>query len=647
MKQILLLLHFAFYILHSLAQNVGIGTSTPNALLHVKNATSGNIFSGSQPATMIVEDSGNTILHIAGNTGSSFERTGIRISEPPYRSDIYFYGPNQQLNIGVLGRNQLVVHNNGMMVHNQLSSPSLDNSALLQLTSANRGVLLPRLSIAARQAIPNPSTSLLLYQTDNDSGFYYNAATPAAPEWSKLLTTTDQLFDRVDSISLLRNHRNYNDNFLFGRNLLPPDTAIVDNVFFFNKSKGAFRAGSIGSDAWAPQNIGFASFATGIDTRASGFSSFAGGQNTIALGEYSFATGLGTVAKTDGSFVVGEYNDTSQTFGSTGSANEQALFTIGNGINSTNRRNVFSVLRGGQVGINKIIPSGFLRATGTLNIRSTDFGEKQIVLENALDFTNQASITYQDRHVIFQNTDNGGSFWDFKSSTGITEILLSSNGDLDIKGDLTLGPSRSLGVNTTSPSAPAHIVRMGVSGGSFNANSVAILESNDHGYLQFSNPDNKEAGILSGNVSTGIRSSVIFNTDSSLAFSSGGKTTRAVISKTGEMGIGTTTPAAKLDVNGKVKLGTNGTILASVIKVTVNKDVPPIAAGGTSFQNFTVTNATLGGSVIISPSGTLNAGIVIGSARVINTNLVEVRFINTSGIAIDIPAMDFYVTVVQ
>ena len=89
MKQLLLLLHFAFYILHSLAQNVGIGTSTPNALLHVKNATSGNIFSGSQPATMIVEDSGNTILHIAGNTGSSFERTGIRISEPPYRSDIY------------------------------------------------------------------------------------------------------------------------------------------------------------------------------------------------------------------------------------------------------------------------------------------------------------------------------------------------------------------------------------------------------------------------------------------------------------------------------------------------------------------------------------------------------------------------------
>ena len=647
MKQILLLLHFAFYILHSLAQNVGIGTSTPNALLHVKNATSGNVFSGSQPATMIVEDSGNTILHIAGNTGSSFERTGIRISEPPYRSDIYFYGPNQQLNIGVLGRNQLVVHNNGLMVHNQLSSPSLDNSALLQLTSANRGVLLPRLSFAARQAIPNPSTSLLLYQTDNDSGFYYNAATPTAPEWNKLLATNDQLFDRVDSISLLRNRIHFGDDFLIGRNLLPPDTAITDNLLFFHKSKGAFRAGSISTDAWAPQNIGSSSFATGIDATASGIAAFAGGNGAQAIGTHAFAFGLATVAKTNGSFVVGEYNDTAKAFGITGTADEQPLFTVGNGITSFNRRNVFSVLRGGQVGINKTIPSGFSRATGTLNIRSTDFDEKQIVLESALDFTNQASITYQDRHVIFQNTDNGGSFWDFKSSTGNTEILLSSNGDINMKGDLTLGPSRSLGVNTTSPSAPAHIVSTGVSGGSFNAKSVAILESSDHGYLQFSNPDNKEAGILSGNVSTGIRSSVIFSTDSSLTFRTGGNATRAVISKTGEMGIGTTTPAAKLDVNGKVKLGTNGTILASVIKVTVNKDVPSIAAGATSFQNFTVPNAVIGGSVIISPGGALNAGMVIGSARVPNTNLVEVRFINTSTIAIDLPIMDFYVTVVQ
>ena len=51
-------------------------------------------------------------------------------------------------------------------------------SALLEISSTNKGVLIPRMTIAQRNAIPSPVNGLLIFQTDGSSGFYYyyNAA---------------------------------------------------------------------------------------------------------------------------------------------------------------------------------------------------------------------------------------------------------------------------------------------------------------------------------------------------------------------------------------------------------------------------------------------------------------------------------------
>jgi hypothetical protein len=48
-----------------------------------------------------------------------------------------------------------------------------DNSAVLDVKHTSKGVLLPRLSQAQRNQIVNPATGLLVYQTDNQPGFYY------------------------------------------------------------------------------------------------------------------------------------------------------------------------------------------------------------------------------------------------------------------------------------------------------------------------------------------------------------------------------------------------------------------------------------------------------------------------------------------
>jgi trimeric autotransporter adhesin len=58
-----------------------------------------------------------------------------------------------------------------------------DASSLLDVSSTAKGILVPRMTQAQRNAIGSPATGLMIYQTDNTPGFYYNAGTPAAKVW--------------------------------------------------------------------------------------------------------------------------------------------------------------------------------------------------------------------------------------------------------------------------------------------------------------------------------------------------------------------------------------------------------------------------------------------------------------------------------
>jgi hypothetical protein len=48
-----------------------------------------------------------------------------------------------------------------------------DGSAQLDVSSTNKGILIPRMSRAERDAIITPATGLLVFQTDETDGFYY------------------------------------------------------------------------------------------------------------------------------------------------------------------------------------------------------------------------------------------------------------------------------------------------------------------------------------------------------------------------------------------------------------------------------------------------------------------------------------------
>jgi hypothetical protein len=110
-----------------------------------------------------------------------------------------------------------------------------------------------------------------------------------------------------------------------------------------------------------------------------------------------------------------------------------------------------------------------------------------------------------------------------------------------------------------------------------------------------------------------------------------------VVRKNGNVGIGTNSPSARLDVDANFKLGANGTILNDIIKSTETYDIPSLGPGAVDIQTFTVANVNLGSAVSISPLFALPDGITISYARVSAAGTVEVKVVN-AGAATQNPA---------
>lgn len=66
-------------------------------------------------------------------------------------------------------------------INKDASAP--DNSAMLDVKSTEKGMLIPRMTANQKNAISLPATGLLIYQTDGVTGFYFNQGTPSAKDW--------------------------------------------------------------------------------------------------------------------------------------------------------------------------------------------------------------------------------------------------------------------------------------------------------------------------------------------------------------------------------------------------------------------------------------------------------------------------------
>ncbi|TYZ11405.1 hypothetical protein FY528_06835 [Hymenobacter lutimineralis] len=242
-----------------------------------------------------------------------------------------------------------------------------DASALLELSTTTKGLLLPRLTQTQRTAIQNPAPGLLIYQTDETPGLYLYGGS----SWSLLPNTTQTTGDNLGNhtatqnlnladkvlvgqnsttdavgtsglrvysdgqvgVGTLRTLDSYNNtsyaglevhsnhgllatgNFVGNTAADPPQEGSGARLLWY-PAKAAFRAGYVNGTQWDGANIGLYSVAIGYNNRASGDYGVALGNGSSAAQTSSVAIGEGNVATGYTSVALGYYAHTGARRGS-------------------------------------------------------------------------------------------------------------------------------------------------------------------------------------------------------------------------------------------------------------------------------------------------------------------------------------------
>ncbi len=200
-----------------------------------------------------------------------------------------------------------------------------DSSSMLDITSSDKGVLIPRMTQVQRDAISSPATGLIIYQTDGKQGFYYYSGT----SWNIFVQEIDDLSDAQKDNSnsnLFLGHQGFSGTFNNKRNtgvgifaLDRPNTDV--SVATYGDDNTAFGFSALSNNFIGNNNTGIGSFALtanidGYRNTAIGYSALSNnnsGNANTAIGFSSMlkTAGSGNVAvgsETLGNNTTGQYN---------------------------------------------------------------------------------------------------------------------------------------------------------------------------------------------------------------------------------------------------------------------------------------------------------------------------------------------------
>jgi len=196
------------------------------------------------------------------------------------------------------------------------SSP--DNSAMLDVSSNDAGILIPRLSKAQRNAISVPATGLLIFQTNNTPGFYYYDGY----SWSLIGTEAFAIDDLLDGKTtgfnvFLGQNAGANDDGTNNQNVGLGRVALNANTSGFHNSAVGFSTLFLNTDGYSNTAVGRKALYSNITGNANtalgtGSGLFnAGGSNNTLIGTQA---GRGTILHNkSGNVFLGYqagYNDT-------------------------------------------------------------------------------------------------------------------------------------------------------------------------------------------------------------------------------------------------------------------------------------------------------------------------------------------------
>jgi Chaperone of endosialidase len=492
-KQIFLFVSFVS-VLFSSAQNIGIGTTTPVARLHV---TDSNVLFSASGIVPVVP--GNTPISGAGRRmmwypGKAAFRVGYALGTKWDATAIgnYSFAAGYDTRAGgvasfALGFQTTSDGDRSIATGFSTTASGFASTAMGASTTASGDVSTAVGGITTANGFYSFAAG---YSTiaKAHSGFTIGLYNDESDNPTTSLASTDRIFQigngtlpnqRNNALTVLRNgnmgigtinpqamlHTN-NGSVVFTAPATLPVTPASTPIsgaghrMMWYADKAAFRLGRTTANQSDAAQVGDLSVAAGQDNIVSGFASAAFGMNNIVRSNagYSFIGGFGNetrsvtaaafgfnnIVKAQHGFVIGLHNDTSDVVPPLTINTADRLFQIGNGSTGNNRRNALTVLRNGNIGIGTVNPNAPLQF-------SNDFTNRKIVLWEAANndhqfygFGKQFGIlryqinTTNDNHIFYAGTSAAASNELFR---------IQGNGNAVLAGTLTQNSDARLKTN--------------------------------------------------------------------------------------------------------------------------------------------------------------------------------------------------------
>ncbi len=200
-----------------------------------------------------------------------------------------------------------------------------DNSAMLDIKSTNKGLLVPRMTQVQRLAILTPATGLLVFQTNATPGFYYfNGAV-----WVQLGLAANDFWSTSNGQDI---HKTNLRHVGIGTTTPAARLHVADSSVLFSATgdipvtpgnvpvsgegrrmiwyadKAAFRVGYVSGTQWDEPFVGNYSFAAGRNVIAGGVSSIVLGSSSQTYSVATTIIGSSSSVNADSSVIVGPSN---------------------------------------------------------------------------------------------------------------------------------------------------------------------------------------------------------------------------------------------------------------------------------------------------------------------------------------------------
>ncbi len=312
-----------------------------------------------------------------------------------------------------------------------------DTSAMLDIKSTAKGLLIPRVTIAERNAIQSPAVGLQVFCTTDSSFYYYAGST-----WQKLtaggitLPYTGEITQSSSpAIIRLYNYAPHGDILDLTTASLANDGYALKATSLGKKSAGYF----IGNSYANALTTGIGNVGIGVDS-ATAHVHIKGG---------SLSTYPQLMIENNGQ----QGQDTSfMMFKSTGAPNYWSIKSYNNSTNANERftfynstsGNVLSLNGDGKVGIGTNAPKAALQVNGTSSITNP-----QLLLYNKGDDYARLSFT----------NSNGTGFWTMAAYNSVqgTDILNFYNSRSQQGNIMSITGDGKVGINTTTPTLPLDV----------------------------------------------------------------------------------------------------------------------------------------------------------------------------------------------